>query len=375
MTERRPLRVALVGPAPGRIGGTARLIELLERHLSRGGVEARSVATDAIPSWAPPWLDRVRYLRTALRFAAYQVRLLRAAFWADVIHAFASAGLNFLLEPLPAVLIGRILGRRVVLNYHTGKAPDHLRRWRWLVRWAANRADVFVVPSPFLARIFADAGIPTVVVPNLVEAPDRVGTQAKGRVILNTRSLEPLYDLPTCLRAFGLVQARHPDMLLILLAGGSEERRLRRLAAELGLREVEFVGGVAHEEVPTYLARASLFLNSSRVDNQPLSILEAFASGVPVVSTDAGGIPDIVRHGETGLLAPVGDYRALAERACHVLDDPALAQRLTRAGRAVAAAHGWNRLRDSWLRVYGADRERLSGEARAAAAAGSGVRE
>jgi len=348
-----PLRVALVGPAPDHLGGTAVLIKALLRDLPAAGIEARAVATDALPSWLPQSLDRVKYLRTALRFAAYTARLLRAALWADVIHAFAGAYLNFWLEPLPAVIAGRALGKRVVLNYHTGEAEDHLRRSGRLVRWAANRADVFVVPSLYLQRIFARAGIAATVVPNTIEMP-QAAAQPEGPVIVNTRALEPIYDIPCALRAFALVQTRHPGARLILVGRGAEADRCRRLAAELGLRGVEFVGGVAHAEVARYLSRAALFLNSSRIDNQPLSILEAFAWGVPVVSTAAGGIADIVRHGETGLLAPIGDHVALAAEACRLLADPALARQLARAARAAAARHTWPALRDLWLDAYGA---------------------
>jgi glycosyltransferase involved in cell wall biosynthesis len=356
MKRRRPLRVALVGPAPHHLGGTAALIKLMLRHLPAAGIEARAVATDTIPSWLPRVLDRIRYLRTGLRFAAYMVRLARAALWADVIHAFSGAYLNFLLEPLPAVVVGRALGRRVVLNYHTGEAENHLHRWHRLVRWAVGRADVLVVPSAYLRRVFRHAGLAAAVVPNVVDAPASACASSRGRVIVSTRALEPIYDLPTTLRAFAAIQARYPDARLLLVGGGSEERRCRRLAEELGLRGVEFVGGVPHEQVPLYLAQAALFLNSSRIDNQPLSILEAFAFGVPVVSTAAGGISDLVRDGGSGLLAPVGDWRALAERACDVLADDALARRLAQAGRAVAAAHSWDALRELWLAVYGVGR-------------------
>jgi len=350
----RALRVALVGPAPHHLGGTAALIKGMLRDLPSAGVEARAVATDTIPSWLPQPLDRVKYLRTGLRFAAYLARLARAALWADVVHAFAGAYLSFFLEPLPAVIVGRALGKRVVLNYHTGEAEDHLRRSRRLVRWAVGRAHVLVVPSQYLQKIFERAGMSALVIPNSVDLPAGAAASPAGPVIVNTRALEPIYDIPCTLRAFALVQGQYPQARLILVGRGSEADRCRRLAGELGLRGVEFIGGVAHDEVPKYLSRASLLLNSSRIDNQPLSILEALASGVPVVSTAAGGIVEIVQHEETGLVAPIGDHAALAAQACRVLADAALAKRLSDAGRAVAARHTWPALRDMWLDAYGA---------------------
>lgn len=354
MKAGRPIRVALVGPGPQSTGGTASLVQMMLERLPDSGVEARAVATNAPPSWLPAGLDRVRYLRTGIRFATYLGRLVGAALWADVVHTFAAAYVSFLLEPMPAIIVGRLLRRRVVLNYHTGEAADHLRRWGRLVRWAAARADAVVVPSDYLRRIFARHGIRTIVVPNAVDVAEPIVGAQPGRTIVNTRVLDFIYDIPTTLRAFALIGSRFADARLVLVAGGPQLEACRRLAGDLGLRGVQFIGGVAPNEVARHLAGAALFLNSSTVDNQPLSILEAFAHGVPVVSTNAGGIPDLIRDGETGLLAPIGDHGALAERACAILGDRYFAGRIAEAGRAVARKHAWAAVCPMWLHAYGA---------------------
>jgi glycosyltransferase involved in cell wall biosynthesis len=84
----------------------------------------------------------------------------------------------------------------------------------------------------------------------------------------------------------------------------------------------------------------------------PNSVLEAFASGVPVVSTDAGGVPDVVEHGVSGLLVPVGDDAAMAESIVRVLQDRRLAADLIRAGLAQAQRYSWPHIRQQWLAVY-----------------------
>ena len=93
-------------------------------------------------------------------------------------------------------------------------------------------------------------------------------------------------------------------------------------------------------------------LNSSTVDNMPIAILEAFASGVPVVSTSAGGIPDLVAHGVSGLLVPVGDDRAMAREVLRVLQHPALAAEMRWAGLQEAKKYAWIQVRPLWLRAY-----------------------
>jgi glycosyltransferase involved in cell wall biosynthesis len=94
-------------------------------------------------------------------------------------------------------------------------------------------------------------------------------------------------------------------------------------------------------------------VNSSTIDNQPVSILEAFAAGLPVVTTPAGGIPELVRHEETGLLVPCGEPAAMASAVAGLLEDPPRALALARRAREEAERHAWPRLRRAWAAAYG----------------------
>ena len=120
------------------------------------------------------------------------------------MHVFSASYASFLIAPLPAVAIARALGRPVVLNYHSGEAPDHLRRSA-IARAAVGRVDRLVVQSPFLAGVFAQFGIDAAIVPNIVDRrrfPFRPRERFRPR-LLSTRNLElPLQRrLPRCARS------------------------------------------------------------------------------------------------------------------------------------------------------------------------------
>jgi glycosyltransferase involved in cell wall biosynthesis len=115
---------------------------------------------------------------------------------------------------------------------------------------------------------------------------------------------------------------------------------------------VRFAGRIDNADIAALYASADIVLNPSTADNMPISILEALASGVPVVSTDAGGIPDLVEHGRTALLVPVGDAAAMATAALRLLDDTALAQRMHDAGLNEVARYAWPRVREQWQAAY-----------------------
>ena len=127
---------------------------------------------------------------------------------------------------------------------------------------------------------------------------------------------------------------------------------IEALARELGLRNVEFKGLLAPEAMPGLCDEADVYLNASNVDNMPLSILEAFSSGLAVVTTNAGGIPHMVEHGRTGLVVQMNDHEALAASALRLLEEEDLAARLALAARAECDKYRWDVVRPQWLEFY-----------------------
>jgi phenylacetate-CoA ligase len=121
----------------------------------------------------------------------------------------------------------------------------------------------------------------------------------------------------------------------------------------LGITDgVTFTGNVENAQMKTLYDRADIYLNSSRVDNQPVSILEAFACGLPVVSSAVGGIPYMTRHGEDAMLAPDDDEAQLAAHMATLLRDSALSARLVHRARQRAQEHSWGPIYNKLFRLY-----------------------
>ena len=174
-----------------------------------------------------------------------------------------------------------------------------------------------------------------------------------GARILSTRNLHDLYNVACTVRAFRLVQDCRPDASLTIVGGGPNHRALQKLCRELRLRHVLFVGRVNQDAMAGVYNAHDVYVQSPNVDNLPNSVIEAFASGLPVVSTAAGGVPMMMRHEEHGLLAPIDDHATLAEHVLRLLDDPPFARRLASAAHEVVLrTYSWPRVRGEWLRVY-----------------------
>jgi glycosyltransferase involved in cell wall biosynthesis len=149
-----------------------------------------------------------------------------------------------------------------------------------------------------------------------------------------------------------------PDATLTIAGYGSEERRLRELTVAVGCAgAVRFTGRVDPDDMPRLYADHDIFVNASVLDNQPVSVLEAFASGLPIVSTAVGDIPYMVRNGETGTLASA-DAADLAGALVRVWNDPDGARAMARRARAAVRRYTWPTVREEWLDIY-SERTRL----------------
>jgi glycosyltransferase involved in cell wall biosynthesis len=351
----RSKRIVIVATRPEAVGGQAVQVRLLADHLRRDGHAVSVVPVN--PAHRLAAIGRIPYARTIVNQCFYLPRLL--ALWrADVVHVFSASYWSFLLAPLPAILAGRAFGRRVVLHYHSGEAADHLRRWGVLVHpWLRLCAEI-VVPSEYLREVFRSYGYPCRVIPNIVDTSDfRFRDRPVLRpALLSSRNLEPYYRVDNTVRAFALLRRRFADATLTVAGQGREAAKLAALAAALGADGVRFVGAVDHPALSKLCDAADVFVNSSVLDNQPVSVLEAFAAGLPVVSTPPGDIPAMVRGGEAGVLVPPGDPEAMAEAITRLLENPSQAARLARAAREELARYSWPGVRHAWAEVYAGGR-------------------
>lgn len=355
MGLREPLKICLVGPLAPPSGGMATQLAQVSALLANDGHSVEIVANNA--PYRPAWLESVRGARAAFRLFPYVLRLWTAAGRNDVVHVLANSGWAWWLFATPAVLIARSRGTPVVVNYHGGNAQAFFSRaWRGGLR-ILEAADALVVPSAFLEDVFADFGIEAEIIPNVIDtrrftpAPEARET---GRFhIVVTRNLDPVYDIQTVLRAFAIVAPSLPDPHLSVTGSGPERQRLETLCRELGILDrVTFAGRIDNTAMHRLYQSADLMVNPSLVDNQPVSILEAFACGVPVVSTNVGGVPLVAEHGRSALLVPPGDPGRMADAIARVAGDAQLAENMVRAGLEESRGYDWSRVGPAWVSCY-----------------------
>ena len=350
----RSLRILVVAPSMDMIGGQSIQANLITQGMRDEPFLQMTFQpiNPRLPRALRP-IQKVKYARTLPTVSLYCAQLLKAMRQCDIVHVFSAAYLSFLLTPTPAIYFARYLRKPVVLNYHSGEAEDHLTRWPSAVR-TLRLADRIVVPSDYLVHVFNRFGLQARTVFNAVDLSTfkfRVRTNPRPAFLVN-RSFESHYNVACVLRAFALIQRRLPDASLTVAGEGPQSEYLQRLASDLELRNIRFSGRVPPMQMPAMYDENDIWLNASDVDNMPLSILEAYACGLAVVTTNAGGIPYIVKDKRTGRLVERGDAESLAEKALEVAGHPALFAELTRNGRAECEKYTWDSAKQGWMALY-----------------------
>lgn len=355
--------IAHVISTPKGVGGAEHvMLALLREGARRGWRQEVLDPFDVDPSVSPLMADvrgignvgfsavstrRLRQLPAARRWLKRELdRLDPGLVHVHLFHALA------LTASLPR-------GRRVTLaTHHHG---DYLRvasrRLEERVdRWAVSRMDHVVACSRsvrgFLTSRYGCSPSLITTIPNGWEG--QLPEESSGRdrnTVLCVAHFRREKDHGTLIKAFSIVADSHPEARLVLVGGGPLRNRIEGQTVTLGLSDVvSFIGPV--DDVWPFYARAGVFVLPSLAEPFGIAALEAMAASVPVVATSVGGIPEIVTHGENGLLVAPADPSEMAEAMKALLKDQEMARRMGSAGREVAGSRRMSAAVDRYFELY-----------------------
>jgi len=327
----------------------------LARLLTREGLVVELVQTN-LPYW-PSVVEKIKGLRAIFRLLPYLWRVWRLAGKTDVIHLMANSGWSWQLFAAPVLWTGWLRNTPVIVNYRGGEARQYLAASARWVKPSMAMAAQLVVPSGFLKQVFSEVGLAATVIPNIIDLetfyPPPQQPAGSAFTLAITRNLEPIYGLDTAIRALAIVREHIPEIQLKIAGSGPQGAELRQLAEQLGLTDaVEFLGRLERPQVVALYHSAHAMLNPSRVDNMPNSVLEALACGLPVISTDVGGVPYIVEDGQTALLVPPDNEGEMAQAILKLRSDSELYANLQENGCRAVAQYSWDKIKPQWLALY-----------------------
>jgi glycosyltransferase involved in cell wall biosynthesis len=248
----------------------------------------------------------------------------------------------------------RALGCPFVFVLRGGGLPGFAKRHPRRVRRCLRKADAVTVPSRFLLEQMRQYRADLRMLPNPLDIPKydfRLRAAPEPKLIW-LRAFQKHYDPTMAPKVLASLLPDFPGLHLSMVGPDKRDgsrQQVERTAKELGVAShLTVPGGVAKRDVPGWLNRGDIFLNTTRVDNAPVSVLEAMACGLCVVSTNVGGIPYLVEHEREALLVPRDDPAAMAHAVRRLLTEPKLAARLSQNGRDKVEQFDWGLILPQW---------------------------
>ena len=238
----------------------------------------------------------------------------------------------------------------------TGVETNPLRRM-WLRRLFRKCTGISVT-SQFLREAASALAVDRIdkieVIPFGVNVPESVTPLPPTPIRLCfIKRHRPIYGPDILLRALAILRRELPEIRLTLAGEGEMTPRLRAMCAELGLEaNVDFVGFVPNDRIYSLLSEHHMMVMPSLSESFGVAVLEAAACGRPTIASRVGGVPEVLRDGETGLLVPPGDPRVLADAILRLARDPETCQRMGQAGRKLAAEYSWSASLDRMNDLY-----------------------
>lgn len=358
------MKILLISNYKRGVGGINAQVDLLQQFINQeDGWQADIFSTKGNP------------IRRCIAF----IKLLCKARTYDILHIHACSYWG-MVPAVMGVIAGKLWRKRIVITYHGGGAEEYFAKHAAFVRRWLSRADQVIVLSGFLKEIFDQYQIPCVVIPNVVVLrPQTERTNTIAPKFISIRHLEPLYNIPCILQAYELVLKVYPNATLDILGRGSQREELEAYVEEHQLTGVTFVGQVPNDKIYDYFANAFIMLSAPKIDNMPVSILEAMNAGLLVISSRVGGVPYMIEeldramgNGQwaidketdrqspianrpkkpTGLLFESDNTDDLAEKILWALEHPQEVKTMIHNAQIDVQKYAWENVKKELFKIY-----------------------
>ena len=270
----------------------------------------------------------------------------------DIVHIHACSYWG-MVPAVFGIIVGKLWHKRTIITYHGGEAKEYFAKNAAFVRRWLGRADEVIVLSGFLKEIFDQHQIPCVVIPNIVVLrPQTERTTTIAPKFISIRHLEPLYNILCVLQAYEQVLKQYQEASLDILGQGSMRAELEAYVQEHNLTAVRFIGQVPNNKIYDYFAKASIMLSAPKIDNMPVSLLEAMNAGLLVISSRVGGVPYMIEDGKTGLLFESDNSEDMAAKMIWALEHPQEVNTMILNAQGEVQKYSWSNVKPLLFKIY-----------------------
>jgi len=333
---------------------------LLVGNFLSGSIGTRGVCEDLAVALASAGWSVITTSSRPSRFTRLQDFLL-TVWWQrhryDVAQVDVYSGLAFFWAELVCWAL-RMTKKPYVLTLHGGNLPMFAQGSGERVQRLLRSASVVTTPSAYLFEQMRPYRQDLVLLPNpldLAKYPFKHREHPAPNLVW-LRAFHDIYNPLLAVRVVALLATDFPTVRLVMIGpnkGDGSLESTKDLALKLGVQDRVICPGPVHkDEIAHWLHQGDIFLNTTRVDNTPISVLEAMACGLCVVSTGVGGIPYLIDNESTGFLVPSDDPRAMATTVARILREPGLSGRLSERGRHKVEEFDWSVILPRWESLF-----------------------
>jgi glycosyltransferase involved in cell wall biosynthesis len=334
-------RICFVGPMLGRNQGwVVNPMEVLAPHLQSRGYECYTTS---------PIVNKYRRLIDII----YTVVRLRSKL--DVLCIQVYSGKSFFIDDLVSHL-GARFGLGIIMVLRGGAMPIFIGRHSKWIKRVLNRSHVLVTPSNYLARTVEKLGFNASIIPNAIDLkhyPFRLRRNLQPRLIW-MRTFHEIYNPQMAVEVLDQLKNYYPNVHLTM---AGQDKGLLRSVEDLTSRKslnahVSFAGFLDITGKQTEFANHDIYLNTNRVDNMPVSVIEAAAFGLPVVTTAVGGIPDFLSHERNAIFVESEDISGMTHAVRRLLNSPEISSNLSANGRQLARSYSFSTTLSEWESLF-----------------------
>ena len=263
--------------------------------------------------------------------------------------------MSYIWEAVSTVLL-KLLGKKVILIIHGGSIPERMKQSPAKYLRSFKRADVIVCPSAFIQTVLSGYGVQSILIENVVQLKEysfQNKTTFRPKLFW-MRTLEDIYNPAMAVRVAGILSKKYPGFHMVM-AGYDRGllQELKELATDLQVQDkIEFPGYISQQQKSQYASTHDIYVCTNLIDNAPVTFVEMMALGLPVVSTNIGGIPYMVKDGFNGLLVAPNDDEAMAAAIDSIIQNNQKGIELAKNGYEFSKKFDAAPVMQKWLKVF-----------------------
>tara|TARA_B100001113_G_scaffold169012_1_gene138258 strand:- start:1199 stop:2242 length:1044 start_codon:yes stop_codon:yes gene_type:complete len=344
MIHKSKYRISILAPFPPLSGGMTQIAESLARNLNNDGHEVHRIQLG-------------KGLQGLLPIPRLYFQFIKVFLKCDIIHIISASGNALLFKDLPAVLLSRILKKKVILNFVGGIAIEQFQQWPWYKRLPFRFSDIVVLPTDILKDVIKnnEPNFKVIKIPHVVDIKyfhvENILKNDKP-ILLAAKSLESYSGFDILIDIFFEIKLRFKNAELWIVGDGPQKNYLLNKVRMMNLNSVQFLGNINHRDMPSIMKKATLFVHGTRYESFGIALVEAMASSLPVVSFKVGGIPEVVIDKKMGYLIPYKDKTKFMKAVSDLICDYNKRKEFGENARNHSQNFSWDVIKLYWYELY-----------------------